>query len=92
MQVISHAAEILSWFDRHSLQSFREAGIFLILPFVPDLVIGIPMVVLFGFIRVQTRKKEANHASEPTLTVRPFSVAPPTPEPRHTSVVSVAHF
>ncbi len=89
---VTHAAEIVSWFDHHGLRSLQQAGIFLILPLVPDFVIGIPMVLLFGFVRVQTGKKEANQASEPTLTVRPFSVAPPTPEPRPTTVVSVAHF
>ena len=90
--VVTHAAEILSWFDLHDLQSLRRAGIFLILPFVPDVVVGIPTFLLFGFVRVHTRKKEANQASEPTLTVRLFSVAPPPPEPRPTIVVSVAHF
>jgi hypothetical protein len=90
--VITHAAEILSWYDRYNLQSLQQAGIFLILPFVPDFVIGLPMLMLFGFVRVQNQKKEANQASEPTFTVRPFSVAPPTPEPRPTTVVSVAHF
>jgi hypothetical protein len=90
--VVTHAAEIVSWLDRHGLQSLQQAGIFLVLPFVPDLVIGIPMVALFGFVRVQTQKRKANQASEPTPTVGPFSVAPPTPEPRPTTVVSVAHF
>jgi hypothetical protein len=89
---ITHAAKILSWLDQHGLQSLQQAGNFLVLPLVPDFVIGIPMLMLFGFIRVQNRKKEANQASEPTLTVRPFSVTPSTPEPRPTTVVSVAHF
>lgn len=87
-----NATEILAWVAHHDVQSLRKTGIFLVLPFVPDFVIGIPMLALFGFARVQSKKKESNQASEPTLTVRPFSVAPPTPEPRPTIVVSVAHF
>lgn len=90
--VITHAAEIRSWFAHQDLQSLRKAGIFLILPFVPDFVIGVPMLALFGFARVQSQKKESNQSSEPTLTVRPFSVTPPPPEPRPTVVVSAAHF
>ena len=58
--VITHAAKILSWLDQHGIQSLQQAGIFLILPLVPDFVIGIPMLMLFGFVRVQNRKKGAN--------------------------------
>lgn len=41
---------------------------------------------------LRATEQEAQQASEPTLAVGLFSIAPPTPEPRPTAVMSVARF
>jgi hypothetical protein len=63
--VIKDGPEIYSWLSQHTLQQHLDGpALFVALALVPDFVVGLPAVLLFGFVRCHTQKKSPTKPPE----------------------------